>query len=53
MQAIYNRSKKINAVGKSKLDWRGFVRQEGIEDKLVYNRKGGVIQNMQFMRNSN
>lgn len=46
MQAIYNRSKKINAIGKSKLDWKGFVRQEGIEDKLHYNRKGGVIQNM-------
>lgn len=52
MQAIYNRSKKINAVGKSKLDWKGFVRQEGIEDKLMYNRKGGVIQNMQFIKNT-
>lgn len=52
MQAIYNRSKKINAIGKSKLDWRGFVRQEGIEDRLHYNRKGGVIQNMQFIRNT-
>ena len=49
MQAIYFRSKKINAIGKSKLDWKGFVKQEGIEDKLKYNRKGGVIQNMQFM----
>jgi hypothetical protein len=27
MQAIYNRSKKINAIGKSKLDWKGFVKQ--------------------------
>ena len=51
MQAIYNRSKKINAIGKSKLDWKGFVKQEGIEDKLKYNRKGGVIQNIQFMKN--
>lgn len=50
MQAIYNRSKKINAIGKSKLDWKGFVKQEGIEDKLKYNRKGGVIQNIQFMK---
>jgi hypothetical protein len=52
MQAIYNRSKKINAIGKSKLDWKGFVKQEGIEDKLHYNRKGGVIKNMQFIRNT-
>jgi hypothetical protein len=53
MQAIYNRSKKINAIGKSKLDWKGFVKQEGIEDKLHYNRKGGVIKNMEFIRNTN
>ena len=46
MQAIYNRSKKINAIGKSKLDWKGFIKQEGIEDKLKYNRKGGIIQNI-------
>jgi hypothetical protein len=52
MQAIYNRSKKINAIGKSKLDWKGFIRQEGIEDKMHYNRKGGVLQNMQFIRNT-
>lgn len=52
MQAIYNRSKKINAIGKSKLDWKGFVKQEGIEDKLKYNRKGGVIQNIQFMKSA-
>ena len=52
MQAIYYRSKKINAVGKSKLDWKGFVKQEGIESKLEYNRKGGIIQNMQFMKNA-
>ncbi len=49
MQAIYNRSKKINAIGKSKLDWKGFVRQEGIEDRLQYNRKGGVLKNLEFM----
>jgi len=30
MRAIYNRSRKINSVGKSKLDWKGFVKQEGI-----------------------
>ena len=53
MRAIYNRSRKINAVGKSKLDWKGFVKQEGIQDKLKYNRKGGVIQNMQFIKNAN
>ena len=52
MQAIYNRSKKINAIGKSKLDWKGFVKQEGIEEKLKYNRKGGVIQNMKFIKNT-
>ena len=50
MQAIYNRSKKINAIGKSKLDWKGFVKQEGIEEKLRYNRKGGVIDNMEFIK---
>ena len=50
MRAIYNRSRKINSVGKSKLDWKGFVKQEGIEDRLKYNRKGGVIENMEFMR---
>lgn len=53
MRAIYNRSRKINSVGKSKLDWKGFVKQEGIEDKLKYNRKGGVIENMQFIKKSN
>jgi hypothetical protein len=50
MRAIYNRSRKINSVGKSKLDWKGFVKQEGIEDKLKYNRKGGVIENMHFIQ---
>ena len=50
MRAIYNRSRKINSVGKSKLDWKGFVKQEGIEDRLKYNRKGGVIENMEFMK---
>ena len=50
MRAIYNRSRKINSVGKSKLHWKGFVKQEGIEDRLKYNRKGGVIHNMEFMR---
>lgn len=53
MRAIYNRSRKINSVGKSKLDWKGFVKQEGIEDKLKYNRKGGVIENMQFIKKTN
>jgi hypothetical protein len=53
MRAIYNRSRKINSVGKSKLDWKGFVKQEGIEDKLKYNRKGGVIENMHFIKKTN
>ena len=52
MRAIYNRSRKINAVGKSKLDWKGFVKQEGIEHKLTYHRKGGVIQDMQFLKST-
>ena len=53
MRAIYNRSRKINAVGKSKLDWKGFVKQEGIEHKLNYHRKGGVIKDMEFLKNTN
>ena len=50
MRSIYNRSIKINSIGKSKIDWKGFVKQEGIEHKLNYNRKGGVIKDMQFIK---
>ena len=53
MRAIYNSSRKINSVGKSKLDWKGFVRQEGISDKLAFNRKGGEIENIKFLKKSN
>lgn len=53
MKAIYNRSRKINSIGKSKLDWNGFVKQQGIQHKLNYNRKGGVIKDIQFINKIN
>ena len=49
MRAIYNRSRKINSVGKSKLDWNGFVKQEGIKHALDFNRKGGFLDDKRFL----
>jgi hypothetical protein len=32
------------------MDWKKFVRKEGIEDKLTYNRKGGALEDLKFIK---
>lgn len=47
---LRSRYRNINSIYKSKLDWRNFVKKEGIEDRLSYNRKGGALEDYRFMK---
>ncbi|KAK9375914.1 bucentaur or craniofacial development-domain-containing protein [Lipomyces chichibuensis] len=40
---------KINTLEKSKLDWQGFVEEEGIEDDLKRHNKGGYLHKQDFL----
>jgi len=46
---INNKTKVINAVKKSKMDWKQFTKKEQIEDKLERNRKNGLLQKQNFL----
>lgn len=41
--------KKMTTLEKSRLDWAGFVDQEGIKDDLVHHNKGGYLQKQDFL----
>lgn len=49
--SILNKKNKMSVLEKSKLDWSGFKRQEGIEEELAtFNRgKGGYLEKMAFL----
>lgn len=47
---LKSRYRNINSVYKSKMDWKNFVKKEGIEDRLIYNRKGGALEDYRFMK---
>jgi hypothetical protein len=47
---LRSRYRNINSIHKSKMDWKSFVKKEGIEDKLNYNRKGGALEDYKFMK---
>jgi hypothetical protein len=40
---------KLNTLEKSKLDWQGFVEEEGIEDDLKRHNKGGYLHKQDFL----
>lgn len=40
---------KMNTLEKSKLDWKGFVQKEGIEDELKYKNKDGYMEKVAFL----
>lgn len=40
---------KLNTLEKSKLDWQGFVKKEGIEDELKYKNKDGYMEKVAFL----
>ncbi|XP_003742343.1 craniofacial development protein 1 [Galendromus occidentalis] len=49
--SILNKKNKMSVLEKSKLDWNGFKRQEGIDEELAtFNRgKGGYLEKMAFL----
>lgn len=49
--SILNKKNKMSVLEKSKLDWTGFKRQEGIEEELAtFNRgKGGYLEKQAFL----
>ena len=49
LEKINNRPKVINAVKKSKMDWKQYAKKEQIEDKLERNRKNGLLQKQNFL----
>ena len=48
--SLQQRYRNINSVHKSKMDWKNFVKKEGIEEKLNYNRKGGALEDVRFIK---
>lgn len=46
-----NKTKKINSLEKSRLDWLGFVDKEGIKDDLTRHNKGGYLDKQSFLNN--
>lgn len=43
------KAKKMNTLEKSRLDWLGFVDQEGIKDQLTHHNKGGYLHKQDFL----
>lgn len=43
------KAKKMNTLEKSRLDWLGFVDQEGIKDDLSHHNKGGYLHKQDFL----
>jgi hypothetical protein len=43
------KAKRMNTLEKSRLDWVGFVDQEGIKDDLTHFNKGGYLQKQDFL----
>lgn len=41
--------KKLNTLEKSKMDWLGYVDQEGIKDELTLHNKDGYLQKQDFL----
>ncbi|KAK9235554.1 bucentaur or craniofacial development-domain-containing protein [Lipomyces kononenkoae] len=51
LEAMAAKSKptKLNTLEKSKLDWQGFVEEQGIEDDLRRHNKGGYLHKQDFL----
>ncbi|KAK9469850.1 bucentaur or craniofacial development-domain-containing protein [Lipomyces arxii] len=51
LEAMANKGKpaKLNTLEKSKLDWQGFVENEGIEGDLRQHNKGGYLHKQDFL----
>ncbi|KAK9369246.1 bucentaur or craniofacial development-domain-containing protein [Lipomyces kononenkoae] len=47
--AAKNKPTKLNTLEKSKLDWQGFVEEQGIEDDLRRHNKGGYLHKQDFL----
>ncbi|KAJ8097397.1 bucentaur or craniofacial development-domain-containing protein [Lipomyces tetrasporus] len=47
--AAQGKPKKLNTLEKSKLDWQGFVQEEGIEDDIRRHNKGGYLHKQDFL----
>lgn len=47
--AAGKKAPKLNTLEKSRLDWAGFVDQEGIGDDLKRHNKGGYLQEQDFL----
>lgn len=44
------RKKTVNSVGKSKLDWEAYKKENNLEDNLRSNRKDGYLGKEVFLR---
>lgn len=44
------KAKKLNTLEKSKLDWLGYVDQQGIKDDLSQHNKDGYLQKQDFLQ---
>lgn len=44
------KAKKLNTLEKSRLDWLGYVDQQGIKDDLSQHNKDGYLQKQDFLR---
>ena len=49
LEKINNRPKVINAVKKSKMDWKQYAKKEHIEDRLEKNRRNGLLTKQNFL----
>ncbi|KAK9326263.1 bucentaur or craniofacial development-domain-containing protein [Lipomyces orientalis] len=47
--AAQGKPKKLNTLEKSKLDWQGFMQEEGIEDDIRRHNKGGYLHKQDFL----
>jgi hypothetical protein len=48
--ALGNKPAKMNVLEKSRLDWAGFVDQEGIHDDLKRFNKDGYVERQEFLK---
>ena len=53
IHTLQQRYRNINSIHKSKMDWKKFVKKEGIEEKMSFHRKGGALEDVKFMKRTN
>lgn len=52
LEKINTKSKNLNSIGKSKIDWENFARKQKLEQRLAQNRKNGFLDKKKFLKNT-